>query len=57
MENKKIDAVKMMREIREKLSRKYARDPEAEKRELEAIRKKYGLKEKVVASKTPPSKV
>lgn len=44
MKNKKFDAVKMMREIRDRLSRKYAEDPETENRDLEAVRKKYGIK-------------
>ncbi|MHA1432188.1 MAG: hypothetical protein ACTSRV_17620 [Candidatus Freyarchaeota archaeon] len=42
MNNKKFDAVRMMREIRDKLSKRYARNPEAEKRDLEDIRRKYG---------------
>jgi|LGVF01.1.fsa_nt_gb hypothetical protein len=41
---KKFDAVKMMREIRDKLSDIYSKDPEAEKKDLEAIRRKYGIK-------------
>ena len=40
---KKIDAVKMMREIRDKLSEKYSENPGLEKRDLEEIRKKYGI--------------
>ncbi|MHA1210802.1 MAG: hypothetical protein ACTSRF_16500 [Candidatus Freyarchaeota archaeon] len=43
MNNKKFDAVRMMREIRDKLSKRYARNPEAEKRDLEDIRRKYGI--------------
>jgi hypothetical protein len=46
MNDERFDAVGMMREIRDKLSKKYAKDPEAEKRDLEAIRRKYGIKEK-----------
>jgi hypothetical protein len=46
MKDKKFDAVGMMREIRDKLSKRYAKDPEAEKRDLEAIRRKYGIKER-----------
>ncbi len=42
--NKKFDAVKMMREIRDRLSMKYTEDPDAEKRDLEEIRKKYRIK-------------
>lgn len=44
MKDKKFDAVKMMREIRDKLSKRYSEDPEAEKRDLEGIRKKYGIR-------------
>ncbi|MBE0515827.1 MAG: hypothetical protein IBX41_00340 [Methanophagales archaeon] len=43
MKDKKFDAVKMMREIRDKLSKRYNEDPEAEKRDLQNIRKKYGI--------------
>lgn len=39
---KEFDSVKMMREIREKLSRIY-KDAETEEKELAAIRKKYGI--------------
>lgn len=46
MKNKKFDAVKMMREIRDKMSRKYIRNFQSEERDLEIIRKKYGLKNK-----------
>lgn len=46
MEDKKFDAVKMMREIRDKLSKIYSKDPEVEKRDLQKIRKKYGIREK-----------
>jgi hypothetical protein len=44
MKDKKFDAVKMMREIRDKLSEIYVKDPEAEKIDLEAIKSKYGIK-------------
>ncbi len=44
MRDKKFDAVRMMREIRDKLSKRYSEDPEAEKRDLQGIRKKYGIK-------------
>lgn len=43
MNNKKFDAVKMMRKIRDELSRKYNEDPEAEKKDLQSIRKKYHI--------------
>ena len=36
-----IDAVKMMRDIREKLSERYWKHPDILKKEMEAIRKKY----------------
>lgn len=41
---KKFDTIKMMRDIRDKLVKKYLEDPELENKELEEIRKKYGLK-------------
>ena len=41
--DKKINAVKMMREIRDKLSDQYVNNPEKERIELEKIRKKYGV--------------
>lgn len=44
MKDKKFDAVKMMREIRDSLSKRYNEDPEAEKRDLEEIWKKYGIR-------------
>jgi len=43
---KEFDAVKMMRDIRDKLSEKYLKDPEAQKRDLDRINKKYGIKDK-----------
>ena len=42
--NKSFDAVAMMRGIRDKLSKKYLDNPDAEERDLEQIRKKYGIK-------------
>jgi hypothetical protein len=42
--NKKIDAIKMMREIRENLSQKYWQHPDILKQEMEIIRKKYHFK-------------
>ncbi|MGR3318794.1 MAG: hypothetical protein ACUZ8O_09985 [Candidatus Anammoxibacter sp.] len=46
---KKFDSVKMMREIRDKLSKKYIENPELENTDLNKIRKKYNIsvKEKV----------
>jgi hypothetical protein len=41
---KRFDAVKQMREIREKLSEKYWQNPEALKKDLATIRKKYNFK-------------
>jgi hypothetical protein len=35
MKHKKFEALRMMREIRDKLSKIYTKDPEAEKRDLE----------------------
>ncbi len=40
MTDKKNDAVRMMREIQDKLSEIYTKDPEAEKHDLEAIKVK-----------------
>ena len=44
MKDKKFDAVKMMREIRDRLSREYSKNPEIEKSDLKEIRRKYGIK-------------
>ena len=41
MEDKKFDAVRMMSEIRDKLGKRYSEDPEAERRDLQDIRRKY----------------
>jgi hypothetical protein len=41
MKSKPFDAVKFMREIRSKLSKKDIRDPEGHMRELELIHKQY----------------
>jgi len=46
MKDKKFDAVRMMREIRDKLSKNYREDEGAEERDLLYIRKKYGIKGK-----------
>jgi len=47
--NKTLDAVTMMREIRDKLSTEYLENPDKEEKDLAQIRKKYGitLKQKV----------
>ena len=44
MKDKEFDAVRMMRETRDKLSEIYTKDPEAAKRDLEDIKVKYGIK-------------
>ncbi len=44
MKTKKFDAVKMMRDIREKLSIKYWKHPEDLKNDLEKIKQKYSSK-------------
>jgi len=51
MKNKKFDAVKLMRKIRDELSKKYLNNPELEKKDLQEIRKKYSIKEKSVQYK------
>jgi hypothetical protein len=43
MKNKNFDAVKMMRTIRDSLSKKYTLDPDLEQKDLEKIRKKYNI--------------
>jgi len=40
---KKFDAVKMMRDIRDKMVEKYLKNPELQTEELEEIRKKYKI--------------
>jgi hypothetical protein len=47
---KNYDSVKMMREIRDKLSKKYSKDPDKEIADLEKIRTKYRIKSKVKVS-------
>ena len=42
---KTFDCVKMMRDIRTKLSRRYIRHPELLESDLEEIRRKYGFPE------------
>lgn len=46
MKKKKIDAVKMMRDIRDKLTERYLKNPELENSDLEKIRRKYKIKVK-----------
>ncbi len=43
--NKDFDAVRMMRDIRNKLTEEYSLDPKKEEHDLKKIRKKYGIKE------------
>lgn len=43
MKDKKFDEVRMMREIRNKLSEKYIKDPEVEERDLECVGKEYKI--------------
>ena len=40
---KKYDSVKMMREIRDRLSKKYAQNPDKEIDDLQKIRSKYKI--------------
>lgn len=40
-ENEKVDAVKMMRDIRNKLHKDYEKDPDKRKRDLKSVRRKY----------------
>ena len=42
---KKFDAVKMMRNIRDKMVERYLKNPELETEELEGIKKKYRILE------------
>ena len=39
--NKKFDAVKMMRDIRNKLHQEYEKNPEKRNQDLERVRNKY----------------
>jgi hypothetical protein len=41
---KEFDAVRMMREIRDKLSKIYSKDPEAQTRDLQEIKARHGIK-------------
>ena len=44
MKDKKLDVVRMMREIRNRLGKKYSEDQEVEEKDLQDIRGKYGIK-------------
>jgi hypothetical protein len=46
IKEKQFDAVKFMRQIREKLRRKYKNNPSLRKKNLERIREKYKLETK-----------
>ena len=48
--NKEFDTVLMMREIREELSEKYWKRPDILKKEMQAIRDKYNLNLKSIAT-------
>lgn len=47
-----IDSVKMMRDIRERLSEKYFGHPEVLKKDMKAIEEKYNLRDRVKNSST-----
>jgi len=42
---KQFDAVRMMREIRDRMAERYSKDPQLEMKELDETRKKYGMVE------------
>jgi len=46
MKKKKFDSVKLMRDIRDKMTKRYLDNPELEKADLEKIRRKYHLTKK-----------
>lgn len=48
---KKFDSVKLMRETRDRLSKRYNEAPELEDKELNIIRKKYSISPKGKALK------
>lgn len=47
MKKKKFDTVKMMREIRDKLTKRYLENPDLEFKDMERIRRKYKLRKKM----------
>jgi len=51
MKDKKFDAVKFMRDIRDELSRNYNKEPEQQNKDLALIRKKYAKLNRITASK------
>jgi virulence-associated protein VapD len=44
MKKKKFDSVKMMRDIRDKLTKRYLENPQLEISDLQKVRKKYKIK-------------
>lgn len=44
---KEFDAVQLQRDIREKLSKEYEKNPGLRNKRLEEVREKYGIKPKV----------
>jgi DNA-binding transcriptional regulator YiaG len=46
MNKKKIDAVKLRRDIRNKLQEEYKHDPSLRSKRFDAIRKKYNIKQR-----------
>jgi len=46
MKKKKFDSVKMMRDIRDNLTKRYSENPDLEFQDLEKIREKYKLLQK-----------
>jgi hypothetical protein len=47
---KNIDAVKMMRDIRDKIRKKYENHPEMREKDLARIRKKYNFNRKKITA-------
>jgi len=47
MKKKKFDAVKMMRDIRDKLTKRYLANPDLEISDLQKIRRKYKIQTKI----------
>ncbi len=46
MKNKKFDAVKMMRDIRDKMTKRYLENPDLEISDLQKVRRKYNINTK-----------
>jgi hypothetical protein len=49
---KEIKAVKLMRDIRDKISDKYLKEEGLQEKELQEIRKKYGIKKQKIGTHT-----